>query len=340
MEYIYKAVHPEQPEMFAAVVLASAPAGEGLPLITLHGRYPRIIHGEVLTHRVKSKNGRSSRAVPIKTVLNEVRTKPFVPWHFGKNQPGMQAAENWNADVVLTDYDNEPNGFSREEAWLRQRDHAADTAEAYMNAGYHKQIPNRLLEPFSWMDTLISSTSWSNFLHLRDHKDAEPHFQDFARLVKEALTWVRDNNALQILEPGHWHLPYVTEQDWDTAYDYVMRNGLAIEENSHLKAQDLLKKISAARCARISYVPFDGNASFDRELERFQLLVNSDRLHASPTEHIATPDTSSHYDLTKVDGDDEELVKSGMMFDHPELHGNLNGWRQFRKMLPGEYVDD
>lgn len=330
MEYIYKATHPEQPEMFAAVVLASKPTDGGKPLITLHLRYPRIIHGEIMTHRVFSRNARSSRAVPVKTMLNEVRTKPFVPWHWGLNQKGMQAGEECNAPVstITIPLELDVDAICRKEAWFCACDVAAGTAEAYMNAGYHKQIPNRLLEPFSWIDTLITSSSWANFFHLRDHKDAEPHFQDLARLVKEALTWVRDNDELQILESGQWHLPYVTLADREE-----VRKQVGSAAGSNQAFLSLLQKISAARCARISYTPFDGNPSIERELERFDFLINSDRLHASPTEHQATPDRF-------YTGQELGQFPPEPGWEAPHLHGNLEGWIQFRKTLAGEYYDE
>lgn len=324
MNYVYKAVHPTQPEMFAAVVLASKPTNGANPIVSLHGRYPRPIHGEVLTHKVFGRNARSSRAVPVRTMLNEVRTKPYVPWHWGANQAGMVAGADHNAFIEFgTEIADTGIGemevstyLTREAAWLRGRDYAADLAEAFMNADYHKQNPNRLLEPFSWMDTLITSTKWSNFLHLRDHEHAEPHFQDFARLVKEALVWVRDNDALQTLEPGQWHLPYITPQDGKSVSNYARGKDEAIET---------LKKISAARCARISYTPFDGDASYERELQRYEGLVSSDRIHASPLEHQATPDTWDKYDER---------------WDSAALAGNLGpGWIQARKLIPGECVD-
>src|SRR5690606_35393720 len=108
-----------------------------------------IIHGEVITHRVFSRNARSSRAVPVRKMLEEVRTIPFVPWHWGANQKGMQAAGECNEKVRAYPDQLRPT-LTREEAWLVARDNAALAAEAYMNAGYHKQIPNRLIEPFSW----------------------------------------------------------------------------------------------------------------------------------------------------------------------------------------------
>ena len=308
--------HADQPQMQAEVILASRSAERpnDKPLVTIRLRYPRIIHGEIMTHRVFSRNARSSRAVPVKTMLNEVRTVPFVPWHWGANQSGMQAGMEWNAPVVIPSDEDKPNTdliFAREEVWLFARDRAVDAASAMMEAGYHKQIPNRLLEPFSWIDTLITSNQWENFLWLRDHKDAEPHLQDLARLVRQAL----DEMEVQELASGYWHTPYIKPEEYRDA------PGDTFEEQVQF-----LCKISAARCARISYKPFDGDASYERELERYNMLVNSDRVHASPTEHQATPDILSPL----------PRGRSGFSWHHPELHGNLKGWIQARKLIPNE----
>lgn len=304
--------------LFAKIVLASMPTNGALPLITMHCRYPRIIHAEVMTHRVFSRNARSSRAVPVRKMLEEVRNDPFVPWHWGKNQAGMQAGEECNelikwkdASVCYPDGSVVEDAITREEGWLKARDFAADMAEAYMNAGYHKQLPNRLLEPFMWIDTLITSTQWSNFLWLRDHGAAEPHLRDLAKLVGEAL----DDAVYDELHPGEWHLPYITEDE-----------GFGEE-----LSLDTLKKISAARCARISYAPFDGNPTIERELERYSELISGDRVHASPVEHQASPDVfETHGGVGYA---------AGWQFEH--LAGNLGpGWIQYRKTIPGEAAVD
>lgn len=306
--------HSDQPQMQAEVILASKHPEMENPLVTMRLRYPRIIHGEIMTHRVFSRNARSSRAVPVKTMLNEVREIPFIPWHWGKNQKGMQAGEECNEPVKIGDY------FPHEAlvtagpsaAWAAASKKAAKYAEAFMEAGYHKQLANRLLEPFSWIDTLITANQWENFLWLRDHKDAEPHLQDLARLVKQALTEME----VQELKPGEWHLPYITEAD---KQESLIRFG---NQYSNYK---WLAKISAARCARISYKPFDGDASYERELERYEHLIGSDRVHASPTEHQAMPDWyDPDFPNTKT-------------WEAPMLHGNLTGWIQFRKTIPGEF---
>jgi hypothetical protein len=279
--------------MFVNVIKASKSALGGSTLFTVHARYPRIFHSELMTHRDFSRNAGSSRAKPIAKVIAEVWRTPFVPWHWGKNQKGMQAGEEiggWKLKVARG-------------VWVGMSKVACVAAYTLDKLGFHKQIPNRLLEPFTYIDVLISSTKWDNFLWLRDHKDAEPHFQDLAAMFREAL----ENASVEILQPGEWHLPYVT----------------VFEKKLPLATQQML---SVARCARISYQPFDGDASIEKEIQRYNLLVGSTPLHASPAEHQATPDGKAPIGLTDV-----------WDWEHPELSGNFDaGWIQYRKTLPGE----
>lgn len=315
--------------MFAKVILASKPTNGALPLITMHWRYPRIIHSEVMTHRVFSRNARSSRAVPVATMLKEIRETPFVPWHLGRNQKGMQAGEAFS-----------PEGAAEiQRAWLVARDNAVESAEGMMEYGVHKQIANRLIEPFSFIDTLVSSTSWANFRHLRDHKDAEPHFQDLAKMVVEAI----DGAEFDELFPGDWHLPYITDEDRSTVVWWIVNNRQPPHNIPSAEAvSEILLKLSVARCARISYAPFDGDASIEKELQRYDMLVGSDPLHASPTEHQAQQDTLGHYERNFIDENGkEELLEGGLNWNNAHLSGNLApGWIQYRKTLAGEYIED
>lgn len=323
--------HPQQEQMQVEVILGSKPAGDDhRPIYTIRFRYPRPIHGEIMTHRVFGRNARSSRAVPVRTMLNEVRTIPYVPWHWGKNQKGMQASEECNELVSMATETGGCADVRREEAWLQARDAAADAAEAFMNAGYHKQNPNRLLEPFSWIDTLITATDWDNFLWLRDHKDAEPHLQDLARLLKEAM----DDYEVRELDMTEWHRPYITKMD---IQNLIIRpdedTERAIDELG-CDGNELLNMVSAARCARISYKPFDGNAAYRAEFDRYNHLVTSERVHASPLEHQAKPDAMvgqvSRGSAYGVPGTMEKI------WANPHLHGNLTGYIQARKLVPNE----
>lgn len=316
--------HPGQPQMQVEVILASTSDHEK-PIYTIRMRYPRPIHGEIMTHRVFGRNARSSRAVPVKTMLNEVRNTPYVPWHWGKNQRGMQAEEecnelvNPNPGIANAAYDMYalPYDLTREQAWINASKHAVAAAEAFMGAGYHKQNPNRLLEPFSWIDTLITATQWENFLWLRQHGAAEPHLQDLANLVAQAI----GEATLKPLKFGEWHRPYVTDMDIHNLIIRPDEDTERVIDELGCDGDELLNMISAARCARISYKPFDGNSTYRAEFDRYNMLVTSDRVHASPLEHQAKPDNYC--------GEDKQWA-------FPELHGNLTGWLQYRKMIPNE----
>lgn len=299
----------EQPQLQAQVILASKHTDDGLPIFTVRMRYPRIIHSEIMTHRVFGRNARSSRAVPFKTMLRELMTTPFVPWHWGKNQSGMQADEENSTPVPIGEYF--PNDSlvtaGPHAAWLKARDNAVKVAQAFADADYHKQNVNRLIEPFAWMDMLVTSTQWKNFFWLRQHGAAEPHLQDLANVVFKAVT----HASFERLQNG-WHLPYITQEE---AMKYPL---------------DIQQKLSAARCARISYVPFDGKPNVEREIERYDMLVKSDRVHASPLEHQATPDKRV---ICPTTGQAER-------WENPHLHGNLTDWIQYRKIVPNEAMMD
>ena len=298
-------------------IIAHSVSDRDIPLITIHARYWRGIHAEVMTHRVFSRNARSSRAVPVARMLEEIKNDPFVPRHWGKNQKGMQATEECNTTIDMVDTAScDKYGYcSREDAWLEARDRAVEIATAFMNAGYHKQIANRLLEPFMWIDTLITATDWANFMALRDHKDAEPHIRDLAQAIKEAISWSEPKK----LSFGDWHLPYVSREEiakWAGEDPDGADMGQTI---------NLAKKVSAARCARISYKPFDGDGSVSSELRRYNQLVENWPVHASPIEHQATPDIW-------------DIRKRGWM--GKAYHRNFRGWLQYRGFVENETVWD
>ena len=79
--------------MINAKIVADSMSPEGVRLTTLQLRYPRFILAEFNTHRVFSRNSSSSRAIPVKKMLEQVQTDPAMPVWWGKNQPGMQARE-------------------------------------------------------------------------------------------------------------------------------------------------------------------------------------------------------------------------------------------------------
>lgn len=277
-----------------AKVIADSISPVGKRLTTLQLVYPRFIHAEFMTHRVFSRNASSSRAIPVARMIEQVRTDPAMPIHWGKNQAGMQAKEE------LSDAFNESIGTSERQyvknLWHYAAEQAAIQAERMSQLGAHKQVVNRILEPFQWIHVVVTTTEWDNFFELRLHEDAQPEIHELARVMKAAM----DASTPMLLQPGEWHLPYVRPEE-------------------HGKYPiDLLRKVSAARCCRVSYLKHDGtNSTIEEDLALCERLAGARPIHASPFEHQATPDDLKH----------------GLVYRSPHLHGNLIGWVQHRKLI-------
>lgn len=302
----------------AQVILASK-SNEGIPLITFQTHYWRPIHSELKTHRSFSGNSRSSRAVPVTRLLKE---PIFLP-HFMQNRPGMTSITELPADDL-----NEANAI-----WMGMAQGTRDGVKKLHELDVHKQWANRPLEWFGWIDSLYTSTDWANFYALRIDNAAQPELKSLAELMFAAAADVE----YQMLNSGEWHLPYINEEDWSVARREAFDDG---EENRRSTPYDewynipqKMKEISAARCARVSIKPYEGEADYTSEKLRLKRLLSSP-VHASPFEHQATPDKVINWE--NYDGKNSEEP----VWQHPELHGNFDGWIQHRKMIPNEQVRD
>jgi len=216
----------------------------GIELKSVLARYPRLIHSEVMTHRVFSRNASSSRAIPVQRLIDDILRDTAMPISWGKNQKGMQAGEEWDAlvDISACMGISHPFTVSPLEAWFAARDQAIAFARSYDAAGYHKQVVNRLLEPFAHINILITATEWDNFFELRDHKDAQPEIQALAQAIKAAFA----DSEPELLQPGQWHMPFISSNDVAQVIDYL-RNGIKINPTNE-RIQDRLIRISVARC--------------------------------------------------------------------------------------------
>ena len=254
-------------------------------LTTFEVTFPRIVLAEFNTHRMLSRNSASSRAIPIEKMIERVETDPFIPVHWGKKQKGMQAEEEVSKEMAWT----------AEVYWLRARDKALEAAKDLLDLGLHKQITNRLLEPFLWHTVICTATEWENFFNLRDSPLAQPEIQRIAALMKNLYT----KNVPQAVEHGDWHLPLVTGFDREALW----AEKYSVEE---------LCMISAARCARVSYLTHDKIRDPHKDLDLCESLI--DNGHMSPLEHPAQARLEA------------------------QPSGNLVGWRQYRKMIPNEAI--
>jgi hypothetical protein len=265
---------------YEAKIIADSISPDGVRLTTLQITFPRFILAEFNTHRMLSRNSASSRAIPVKKRIEAVLTDPFVPEKFGRNQKGMQA----HKEPI-----SEHNTEEAEIAWRYAARLAIHYTRRLDKLGVHKQWSNRLLEPFSWHTVVVTATDWDNFFHLRCHPDAQPEFQKIAEMMRDVM----EASTPQTVISPDWHLPYTDPYAW------------FVPGNKHAAL------VSAARCARVSYLTHDGKLDPEADLALATKLLAVG--HMSPFEHPATPmDTATEY------------------------YGNFKGWMQYRKLIPGE----
>lgn len=271
--------------MISAKVIADSVNPAGQRITTFECVFPRWILAEVNTHRMLSRNSASSRAIPTKKLLWSVLRDPATPVKWGRNQSGMQA----HSDLL---------GFRK---WLAKRLFFMARYPAVLFAwllskiGLHKQLTNRIVEPWMWHTAIITATTFDNLFKLRAHPDAQPEFQE---LANEMQFRYRVSVPRQIPWLG-WHLPYV--------------DGIAMGGPIHGTNDPMLEipKVSAACCARVSYVRQSDRRAVEEDMKLAGRLIKSG--HWSPFEHVA-----------------QAMVGEGQS-------GNFTGgWKQLRKFYAGE----
>ena len=237
---------------FSVRVIADCVYPLGQRITTMKWTYWRAIHSEVMTHRALSKNAASSRAIPVEKMIESVEINPAGPLRWGKNGKGMQD----HGEMVGIE------AVASRQAWIAASKSAAGQARRLLALGLHKQIVNRVLEPFAWMTTLITGTDWENFFSLRVHKDAQPEFQHLAYL---ALRTYMESKPTE-LKWGEWHMPY-----GDKLPDGV--------------GEDDRVKYAVGRAAWVSYDALEKDAPVDAPIRTHDSLIKNG--HWSPTEHPA-----------------------------------------------------
>lgn len=315
---------------YSAKILADSISPLKHRLTTFEVCFPRLVLAEFNTHRMFSRNSASSRAIPVSKQLKKIMVDPFIPERFGINQAGMQSHEFHE-------------GAKHDEAvrvWLKGRDRAVATAFELMlgesifisvataNGGslsdvtndrfdhlinlldpkyreehlpdveilnVHKQLANRVLEPYMWHTVIVTATEWGNYFALRVDKEAQPEIRRIAELMLELY----ESNEPTFVDFGSWHLPLVRPE----------------EIKSKELPYDDWRKVSAGRCARVSYLTHDGVRAPYADIELHDRLSGNG--HMSPLEHPARPMTPLEY-------------------ENGPWSGNFHGWHQYRKDLPNE----
>jgi thymidylate synthase ThyX len=282
--------------MIEATVIADSINTNGDRLTTVEVNVHRFVLAELNTHRAFSRNSASSRAIPVEKQIERVLNDPAIPIEFGSNQSGMQAGPPLEGLALL----------DAEREWLIARNQAVVCARMLLELGVHKQVTNRLLEPFMWHRVIISATEWDNFFAQRCSPLAQPEIRVAAEAIASAIGASTPTVRFFQDDP---HLPYVTEAD------------------AELSVGDRIR-VAVARCARVSYLTHDGVRDPAQDIDLFNKLVTANPPHWSPLEHVALPSPAT------------KTSRVSTTHRWSDMTGNFDGWAQMRHLIPNGFDID
>lgn len=137
---------------------------------------------------------------------------------------------------------------------------------------------------------------------------AEIHIMALAETMWDALT----QSIPKPLGHNGWHIPFGDTIELRRVFDEVLKKDIDHSNSSRYneEVQQAFVKIATARCARVSYLNFEGKDDYEADIKLHDQLLKSG--HMSPFEHCA------------------QAMPVEMW------SGNFRGFKQYRKTIPGE----
>jgi thymidylate synthase ThyX len=341
----------------SAEIIADSINNQGDRITSYILTYPRMIHSELMTHRMFSRNAASSRAIPFKKMVKNVEEEPFIPIAWQKDHKGMQG----------TDYHIGKDKQKLIDIWLDASKQAIKAATTLSENEATKQLANRLLEPFLWYTVLVTATEYDNWFELRSPKyitpvsisigcmksrkevldnhsnptnidiinnlteegwwqlsksKAEIHIQALAEAMWEA----RDKSLPKYLHEREWHIPFnnnIKAEEYINTHIKEFSNGDGLIKN----IENVTLKVATARAARLSYLTFNNKIDYEKDMELHDTLLKSK--HMSPFEHCARAMTKEEY----------RLFNKGIPYIKGKGGTTLNGWcNNFKGFIQYRYL--
>ena len=247
----------------SAKIIADSVNPCGDRITTFEIKLHRFVLAEMNTHRVNSRNYQSSRACPVEKMIANVIEDNVYPLHWGRKQKGMIA------DLEIDEADQ----LEAIAIWDEAREDMIRHVRRLLEIDVHKQVANRLLEPFMAVTGIVTATDYSNFFAQRCHPDSQPEIRALADAMKAAY----DASKPLELPIGGWHIPLITDEEWVCGF----------KEYPETPELEIMIKISVGRCARVSYLNHDGVRNIQDDINLHDRLLTSKPPHLSPFEHVA-----------------------------------------------------
>lgn len=127
------------------------------------------------------------------------------------------------------------------------------------------------------------SLAYTNLDWLRKNEgQAEIHMMAIAEAMWDAI----NESTPKTLQPGEWHIPFgdrIDEGKIIETFDNLNPFAAIIMGSDDIQNAKL--EIATARCARVSYLNYEGTDDYEKDFRLFKQLKDS--RHASPFEHCA-----------------------------------------------------
>lgn len=358
--------------MISAKMICDSIDPRGNRLRTLEVVMPRYILAEFNTHRMLSRNSASSRAIPFDKMVNEVQERTFIPYAWQKNHKGMQGTE-YHTDFTYNHAAEQGWLRARDTAVFEANllNNNCDITKQLANRLLEPFMYHKVLVSGTEWDNFFNLRCPSYTFHndnkeftFKSRKDVIKHFGEDEEVEYESgnvklkdlsviqwlqlntgqadihmmflaeAIWDATNESVPVkLKEGEWHVPYgdkidkeilklLTKENWNSV---VLSNAVDL----------MIRKISVARCARLSYQTLGDNPVIDYEadLKLYDVLAKSG--HYSPFEHVARVMTNQEYELF-VKG---TLEWTGGQYDKPLPTQGSDGWcLNFKGFIQERYL--
>lgn len=164
-----------------------------------------------------------------------------------------------------------------------------------------------------------------------------------AMALAEAMWDAFNASTPKELKAGEWHVPFGDSIDYEKlgeiTSEYYKQNS-----KEEVNINKWLIKIATARCARISYLNFEGKDDYAADFKLHDNLLDSG--HMSPFEHCAramsNDEVISHISgKVPIEKASRHLQVHEIDSSHIEKYGwsgNFKGFIQYRKTIPGENI--
>ena len=164
----------------------------------------------------------------------------------------------------------------------------------------------------------IDTSNWSEVKWLSLNKgQAEIHMQALAEAMWDAY----NESTPKELKEGEWHIPFGDKMQDRDIMQYI-KGKFSSRTEVEEAVQKFKLKVSTARCARLSYVTFDGEIDYEKDIALHDRLLEDN--HFSCFEHCAKAMSEKEYD---------SYVRNDGSVDTYGWCRNFKGFIQYRHLL-------